>query len=316
MGMIDYQQSIFDLFEEQKLNWPLLRDNHKNLEYAKLKVFDFNGFKIKLQFNPERIVSSAAKVDKDSISKRKCFLCKKNRPMEQKEVLFNENYEFLCNPFPIFESHFTISEISHIPQEINDSFDSFLKISAALPKLVIFYNAPNCGASAPDHLHFQAGNTGFLPVESELESLKSLYGQQCSSNREIDIVAIDDGLRKFIVLESKRKDLLTEAFKRIHDYSQGELKKEPAMLNILAYYKDSWKILVFPREKHRPWQYFEKGNENILLSPASVDMGGTLITPLEKDFNKLSKDDIEDIFNQVCISAEKLQEYVKLFKFE
>ena len=163
-------------------------------------------------------------------------------------------------------------------------------------------------------MHFQAGNRGFMPIEHELDALKARYGKLLSENAGMRLYAVDDGLRRFHVAESASGEILEDyarhAFQGIRDLQDGE---EP-MINMLAYFEDGWQVLLFPRDKHRPWQYFEEGDRNILLSPASVDMGGTLITPLEKDFNKISREDIMDIFSQVSFSAgnfEALNLYVK-----
>jgi hypothetical protein len=307
------QEKAHHLFKDQLSSWPLLGANWEKLGEAQIKEFEFNGFSIRVQCNPKRIVSSAAKVDKVSIGKRPCFLCTEHRPPEEKNVWFGEHYEILCNPFPIFREHFTIAKSDHTPQIIEPEFISFLELSRALPDLALFYNAPNCGASAPDHMHFQAGNRGFMPIEEELPVLKEKYGKVLYEDHGIAVCAVDDGLRRFHVVESAFMEPLEQyaslAFQLIRDLRKGE---EP-MINMLSYYKDGWQVLLFPRDKHRPWQYFEEGEKNILLSPASVDMGGSLITPLEKDFLKISREDITDIFSQVSFSAanfEKLNNYI------
>jgi len=299
---MNLQEQADALFEDQKQSWPLLGANWKKLSAARLKQFDFEGFSIHVQNNPKRITSSAAKVDKVSIEKRACFLCQENRPPEEKNVWFGQEYEILCNPFPIFREHFTIAKAEHTPQVIESEFRSFLELSKALPELAVFYNAPNCGASAPDHMHFQAGNRGFMPIEKELESLKQKYGELLHGSDAASITAVNDGLRRFYVMESSSRKLLEEmgawAFGFLRELQPGE---EP-MINMLSYYCQGWQVLLFPCRKHRPWQYFEEGEQNILLSPASVDMGGTLIMPLEKDFEKITREDIVDIFSQVSFS--------------
>ncbi len=297
------QEKVDALFEDQKISWPLLGANWEKLEEARLKQFDFDGFTIQVQCNPKRIVSSAAKVDKASIEKRPCFLCADHRPPEEKNLWFGDDYEILCNPFPIFKEHFTIAKSDHTPQVIEAEFGSFLDLSRAMPNLALFYNAPNCGASAPDHMHFQAGNRGFMPIEEEIGTLKEKYGQVVREAPGITVTAVADGLRRFYVIESGSKEKLEElaaaAFSFISKLQQGE-----PMINMLSYYREGWQIMLFPRDKHRPWQYFEEGEKNILLSPASVDMGGALITPLEKDFKKITREDIKDIFSQITFSAE------------
>lgn len=307
------QEKAHKLFEDQLSSWPLLGANWDKLGEAQVKDFAFDGFSIRVQCNPRRIVSSAAKVDKGSIEKRPCFLCTEHRPPEEKNVWFGEHYEILCNPFPIFREHFTIARHAHTPQVIEPEFRSFLELSRALPDLALFYNAPNCGASAPDHMHFQAGNRGFMPMEEELPVLKKKYGKVLHEDPGLRIFAVDDGLRRFHVVESDSLESMEQyawhAFQLIRRLQMGE---EP-MINMLSYYTEGWQIMLFPRDKHRPWQYFEEGEKNILLSPASVDMGGTLITPLEKDFLKITREDIVDIFSQVSFSSEnftKLNNYI------
>jgi hypothetical protein len=307
------QEKANALFKNQLSSWPQLGANWEKLGEARIKEFDFDGFSIRVQYNPKRIVSSAAKVDRVSIEKRPCFLCTEHRPPEEKNVWFGKHYEILCNPFPIFRKHFTIAKADHTPQVIEPEFGAFLDLSRALPDLALFYNAPNCGASAPDHMHFQAGNRGFMPIEEEIASLKAKYGQVVQEDTDIVVTAVADGLRRFYVVESASKAKLEQfaagAFHMIRELQKGA---EP-MINMLSYYKEGWQVLLFPRDKHRSWQYFEEGEKNILLSPASVDMGGALITPLEKDFQKITREDIEDIFSQVTFSAVHFDRMIEYF---
>ncbi|MCK9205965.1 MAG: DUF4922 domain-containing protein [Salinivirgaceae bacterium] len=311
---MDYQKHTRLLFIQQKETWPLLAENSEGLKNVLLKTLSFGGFSFKVQYNAKRITSSAAKVDKETIAARPCFLCQANRPMEQSQVLFEGSYDILCNPFPIFQEHFTIAGLNHIPQEIGNSFGQYLDISKALHELVVFYNAPKCGASAPDHLHFQAGNLGFLPIESEYDNLRNRYGKELFNTPAISVVAIDDGLRRMVVLESDDKLSLESGFKPIYQFMKDLVSGEEPNLNILGWFSGQWRIIIFPRDKHRPWQYFAEGDENILLSPASVDLGGTLITPLEKDFHKISASDVADIMNQVCLPPETFEELCSFIK--
>lgn len=304
------QQQTNNLFTEQAQNWPLLKNNLEGLKGALLKTFEFDGYKINVQFNPKRITSSAAKVDKKSIDERNCFLCAAHRPQEQNQVSFSNKFEILCNPFPIFAKHYTIAHINHIPQEIRMSFPDFLEISKALPDLLTFYNAPNCGASAPDHLHFQAGNKGFIPIETDYQTLLVKYGKPLLTDNHTNVYSVNDGLRTFIAIESDNKNHIESIFQQIHHLLDKNNNAAP-MLNILSWYDTSWRILVMLRSKHRPWQYFETGSKNILLSPASVDMGGVLITPLEKDFLKITKSDITDIIKQVSMASPQFTDFTQ-----
>ena len=271
-------------------------------------------FPSSVQFNPKRITSSAAKVDKESIEKRPCFLCVANRPSEQVGVEFGMDYEILCNPYPIFRKHFTIAKTEHTPQVIDGEFSRFLDLSKALPEFAVFYNAPGCGASAPDHMHFQAGSRDFMPIRRELPTLVKMYGFPIIRSDELRVTAVNDGLRRFYLLESEDGEWLEGAFLRISGFMRDVSGGEEPMLNMLAYYDTGWKILVFPRGKHRPWQFFEEGEKNILISPASVDMGGTMITPLEKDFTRISREDIVDIYTQISFPEGQFNQLNQLLK--
>lgn len=320
----DYAEAAKILLKQQKKIWLQLSDGYKSLETVKTKAFQFEGFKIKVQFNPGRIISSSAKVDSKSIKERKCFLCSENLPAEQKGILYKNDYLILCNPFPIFPEHFTLSNVKHIPQQIADSFESLLSFSKDLSKYyVVFYNGPKCGASAPDHLHFQAGNKFFMPLDNEFHLIKNEYGKILIDNDELILTAINDKLRKFISIESSDKEKIKNSFKKIYTAAKtfSSIDEEP-MMNIISFYEEwekseeykageKWRVLIFLREKHRPSHYFAKGDDNILLSPAAVDLGGVCITPLEKDFNKITKENIFEIFNEIFISDEKFDKIIK-----
>ena len=316
--MSDFTEKAKKLLIDQKNDWPMARKNYLDLENVQVRIFDFDGFQVKVQFNPARIVSSSAKVDQQSIASRKCFLCKENRPVEQQKIIFG-NYEILVNPFPIFPEHFTIPSVTHVPQSISGKFDDLLNLAEKLHGFTIFYNGPKCGASAPDHFHFQAGEKGFLPIENEIETLKISKGRKIE-NICSDVWSVDDGLRRFLVLEGSEKEEIAAFFKFLYEMLESVEGKgeENVMLNILArFVQNRWQVLVFPRLMHRPWQYFEEGEKNILLSPASVDLGGVLITPLEKDFIKITKAGIANIFHQILWTEDKFNLLVeKLSHYE
>lgn len=292
------------LLAGQKKTWELLKNNYEQLSQVKVRTFTFHDFKIEIQFNPGRIISSSAKVDKRSIQERKCFLCIENLPEVQQKLAFGKDYLILCNPYPIFREHFTIPKLNHVPQEIKGNFEAMLDISKELDALTVFYNGPECGASAPDHFHFQAGNKFFMPVENEYETLKQKAGEAWFINETISVYGISDYLRKFISLESNNKSSLLKTFNLIYtELEKNAPSGHEPLLNILASFHDKrWRIILFPRSKHRPSQYFDKGSKNILISPAAVDMGGVFIFPQEKDFNKITKENIIDIFRQVSVS--------------
>ncbi len=173
------------LIRQQTNNWQLAANNYFALNKVETRTFDFGHFKILAQFNPERIRSSAAKTDDKSIAKRPCFLCIENLPPEQKGILFQNKYLILINPYPIFTEHLTISSLEHIPQQILPHFSDLLDLSKKLHGFTLFYNGPKCGASAPDHFHFQAGIKGIMPVEQEFSFLEKQFSRSSLSKRKI-----------------------------------------------------------------------------------------------------------------------------------
>jgi len=296
---------IKTFFQEQLTEWPLAKQNYEALNRVRVKDLDLGGSVVRVQFNPERMRSSAAKVDAKSIQERKCFLCPANLPAEQRGISFGSNYQILVNPFPIFPVHLTIPDMGHVDQLILGRFGDMLELAQVLDEFVLFYNGPKCGASAPDHFHFQAGNKGFLPLEKEVLTAK----------RDV-VIATDDLLcftlpeyhRNVIVIESAKRNVVENLFDRI--YAALEIKageKEP-MLNIVTWYeKDKWIACIFPREVHRPNCYYAEGDKNILLSPASVDLSGVCVLPQEKDFEKITADDIKTVYSEICVSHETMK---------
>ena len=172
------------LLEQQKGAWEMLRNGYDTLRTVRTRVFEFDGFQVKVQFNPGRLTSTVAKVDAASIKERKCFLCTENLPPAQRGIPSDGDYLVLCNPFPIFPEHFTISSVRHTPQLIRDSFGTLLNLTRDLgSRYTVLYNGPRCGASAPDHLHFQAGNRSYLPIDAEYQALKTDRRSSALRNR-------------------------------------------------------------------------------------------------------------------------------------
>jgi hypothetical protein len=301
-----YSEKIDVLFTDQFKEWELAKVNYELLAKVKTKKIDFDGYAISVQFNPERIRSSAAKVDAKSIEARPCFLCAKNRPAVQRGVDFEDGLTILINPFPIFNRHLTIPSQAHVDQRISPNFNSMLNLAKALPDYIIFYNGPQCGASAPDHFHFQAGNKGFLPVENDFEAGKKIRLLSTLSGTEI--WHWNGYGRGMVTLTGNDQERLGKVFSSFYEKFAGLQPDKPEpMLNILAgYYHNEWRIHLIPRKIHRPRQFFHEGANQILLSPASVDLGGIIITPREEDFYKISKNDIADIFGQVCLADEEM----------
>ena len=294
----DLSFQCLKLIEQQLNDWPMAANNYAALQFIEEKTFDFEDCRIKILFNPGRAVSSNAKVDKQSILERPCFLCSKNLPTEQKCLFLSEDFPVLLNPFPIFYPHLTIPHINHIPQQISSFFGEMLKMAKILSDYTIFYNGPRCGASAPDHLHFQAISKGIMPAESESFS----YTENIHRSEE-GYSLIKDELRTYFLIEGENEDVVESAFKTIYDKLPQEESEEP-MMNVLSAFTDNkFRTLVFPRKQHRPQQYFAENEKQIQISPGAVDMAGVLITSRKEDFDKLTKSDIKSIFKQVGMNV-------------
>ena len=314
----DYTSAADYLFNSQINRWELMKKNYDALNNIQSKSFWFEGFKLKVQFNPERIKSTSAKVDEVSVKNRKCFLCIENLLSEQKGIILFDEYILLCNPYPIFPQHFTVSSLKHKSQRISEALGEFLEVTKVLsPKYSLVYNGPACGASAPDHLHFQAGTKNFIPIENDIQQMKNDFGRIIKEDELITTAFIDDGLRKLIFIESKDKKNIKESFRVIYNSykKQSGTKPEP-MMNIISSYKAEfgWSVIIFLRNKHRPERFFKKDPEKMLISPAAIDLGGAVVTPREEDFLKTDKDNLQQIFNEVSLDIKKfstLEEKVK-----
>ncbi|MDR2586298.1 MAG: DUF4922 domain-containing protein [Prevotellaceae bacterium] len=268
---------VDEMFKRQVKTWPLAATNYTALAQVETKKLTINGFDFVVQFNPARITSTAAQIDTQTIQERRCFLCLHHLPPEQEVLPFTaqsgHQYSVLCNPYPIFPHHLTIPDVNHTDQRISGRIDDMLELADLLPDFVLLYNGPKSGASAPDHFHFQAGNKGFLPIQILIDSDRSTQGYPLS----------------FTHFQSENPGSIT----------CGIQDPEP-MLNLLCWKShNKYHLILFPRKLHRPSQYYATGDAHILLSPGTIDLGGVLITPLQKDFNKLSVEDVTDIFKQI-----------------
>ncbi len=308
----NYSKAISLLYDQQSQVWPLLKSGIESLSSAEFKKYFFDGYQIITQFNPGRINSTIANVSPEAVKKRECFLCTENLPKEQQGIIIKDKYSILCNPYPIFINHLTISSIIHLPQRIKKTFTDLLEISNDIPDYCFMYNGPESGASAPDHLHFQACKKESLPINIDYEGLKNEFGEEIINNG-VTIYAIDDGIRKIFALESDSSKSLVKIFDVIYSlYAPISKSHVEPMMNIISSYEQEtvWRVIIFFRKKHRPDAYFKEDDENILVSPATIDLGGVLVTPLEKDFKKIDKDIIRQIFREVSMGKEEF-EYLK-----
>lgn len=304
-------ETIQKFLTEQLADWETARNNYAALAGVQVRELNVCGVRYKVQFNPARIVSSGAKVDAKSIQERKCFLCPANLPAQQKGIPFGGHYQILVNPFPIFPRHLTIPDLNHTPQRIEGRLEDMMELARQLTDFTIFYNGPRCGASAPDHAHFQAGNRGFMPIEADW---KNQIAGRIADYGKATLYYLNDQPRTTLVIQSSDMALANHLFSLICRLLPEQPEGEP-MLNLLAMYDEGvWTLFVFPRAKHRPACYTAEGDARLLSSPASVDLGGVFITPVEADFHKISPAIMEQILSEVCLSASdfaKLRQDIK-----
>lgn len=292
------------LLRQQQTDWPQLIEGYEALRSVRVREVQCDGYRVFLQFNPRRIVSTGAKVDRRSVRERKCFLCVEHLPAEQKGVLYNGQFLVLCNPAPILDRHYTISNLRHIEQSLGPHVETMIALAKDLsPDFTLYYNGPRCGASAPDHIHFQAAPRGSIPIEqdSEAEQRRRLVG----TVESVSVFTLRNLGREVILLEGDNAADIRSALMSLLSAMQQELSvTDEPMVNIACVYLGTmWRMIIFPRRRHRPDAYFKEGNERILISPASIDMGGLVVTPIEKDFNTVDSEMIRTIFAEVSLKG-------------
>lgn len=316
----DYSSAADYFFKSQSKSWSLLKRNYDALKNIQTKSFWIDGVKLKIQFNPGRIISASAKVDESSIANRACFLCSENLPEEQKGILLRDDFVLLCNPYPIFPQHFTIALLDHRPQQISEYFGELLEISKLLsPNYTLIYNGPACGASAPDHLHFQAGTKQLMPIEDDIQQMKNDFGEIFQENEFITATFINDGLRRIIFIESFHQSRLEKSFRKIfREYEKLNFAKPEPMMNLLCSYDKEfgWNVIVFLRNKHRPECFYKNDPEKLLISPAAVDLGGLIVAPRQEDFIRSDKEIIQKIFNEVSLDQNTFSALAEKLKAE
>ena len=334
-------EEVEAFFQKELQEWPVAAERYKALENVQTVTLQLpsspgsrtgEGASLMAQWNPARIVSTGAAIDKKSISERPCFLCDNNRPKEQHKLMTEKHYQILVNPYPILPQHFTIPMRRHCPQSIYSSFATLRRMAWNMPRHIFFYNGPLCGASCPDHMHLQAGSRGIAPLERDWtmyeKGLKKLYpltGEQMATMEEAGNVGSRPGLYLlegyacpvFVIrsLPAESDSLLCQRVYKALPVKNDEI--EPR-LNILCWRQegtssrpDEIVTLIFPRSKHRPDCYYAEGAEQLLISPGALDMCGLFITPREQDFKALTPERAQAILQEVTLSEEELKPVIE-----
>ena len=304
--------SISRFFNRQMEKWADARHRFRDLKHVETHQLSDQ---LKVQWNPARIVSTGAKIDKKTLGDRPCFLCDKNRPKDQISKQIDERFLLLVNPFPILPVHFTIPARKHQPQSIYKNYGEMHRFLSLHSELMVFYNGPKCGASAPDHLHFQAGTSGILPLQANWQRLSRNLTDIISLNDDEKIALIHDFVVPAFVIISKSEDSDEALFQRLYKSMPVRGDETEPMMNIIAWRKgDEYISVVIPREKHRPEAYFAEGDAQMMVSPGALDMSGLIITPREEDFRKLTEESASAILQECGVSMDKMNSIITKLK--
>lgn len=284
--------AIEELFERQLRAWSQLAKGVEGLARATTRPVRIDWFDVFIRHIPHRMSSTTASVDRESIAKRPCFLCSENLPSEEEGLRFDENFTIYCNPFPIVEHHLTIAHREHGSQRIADKFGNMLDLAGALAGYFVVYNGPECGASAPDHMHFQAGSRALFPIEKDTARLTG--------------ATVPNYRRNVFLFRGKDRSALIDRMDRAIDLLAEVTGKRPEpMVNIAVFHnRGEWVVYLFPRGKHRP-QVFHTGE--LTVSPASIDLCGIFVVPLAPDFERITGDSIAAIFREVTLPDDQFQ---------
>lgn len=320
---------------DQLSRWPLACGNFRALKNVRTKDLVVGGLAVKAQFNPARIVSSAAKVDSKSLAARPCFLCADNRPAEQAAWPFEgrkgKKYSILVNPFPIFPDHLTIPLNSHSDQSIRNRYVDILDLARAYKGYTFFYNGPKCGASAPDHHHFQAAGNGRMPLESDMDSLfeQILAAKEEAPEHRAEAAGISDVMeymasvqdahlfhynrftRGIFALKAREAKSAAKLFYRLIDCAEIPEGEGEPRFNMMTWFRSGeFRTIVIFRDKHRPHHYFSDGPDHLTMSPGCADMGGLFIVPCPEDFEKIDSRLMEEVMDEVSCAPDKERDII------
>ena len=311
---------------DQLSRWPSACENFRALKDVRTRRMTVGGLEVTVQFNPARIRSTAADVGKEAVKSRKCFLCRENRPVEQIHLRFDgrksKKYDILVNPYPILAGHLVIASDRHVPQNIWKRYVDMLDLARTYSGCTVFYNGPECGASAPDHFHFQAALRGQMPLECdvdrELDKIRDMSaGETRGKDARQDVLeyltAVQDAeifhYRKFVrgvfVMRAATVKSAAKMFYRFLDCVPVRDDGGEPMFNLFSWYSaGEYRSVAVLRSAHRPGRYFADGPERIMISPGCADMAGVAVAPVEADFDRLTPEILGEIYSDVTLSEE------------
>ena len=302
---------LMRFFNRQLEKWDDARRRYQDLRNVKTRELSVGTSTMKVQWNPARIVSTGAKIDKQTLAERPCFLCEQNRPKEQVKKSIDGQYDLLVNPFPILPIHFTIPSVKHEPQLIRKSYGEIHKLLSEYPQMMVFYNGPKCGASAPDHAHFQGGTSGVLPLQMSWGRLSRDLKPVFSLNAEESISLIEEYPCPAFLIHSKSNYADEQMFIRLYEALPVPEGEPEPMLNIVSWrHEADFYSVIFPRQKHRPDCYYKEGDEQFIISPGALDMAGFIVTPRKEDFERITPEIALGILNEVSLQPDAIQQVI------
>jgi len=304
-------------FKRQLERWTDARQRFRDLSDVAVRELGLGNYFATVQYNPARIRSTAANIDQRSIAERPCFLCEKNRPAEQLVKAAGSRFEILVNPYPILPVHFTIAARKHQPQRILGNYGVFYKLLDEYPEMTIFYNGPESGASAPDHLHLQAGMGVALPLQTSWQRLSRELEVVVNEDENEGLYIVSDYFCPAFLIRTRRKESGERLFKRLYQALPLSPESPEPQMNIVGWRNgEDYLMVVFPRRQHRPACYYAEGGQQLLISPGALDMAGLVITPRKEDFDQLTSERLQEVYNEVSISAEEMEAVVSRIRTE
>jgi ATP adenylyltransferase/5',5'''-P-1,P-4-tetraphosphate phosphorylase II len=301
---------VHALLAQQQAVWPQLRAAVAGFVQVEYKTFRVKQSVVLAQHNPSRIVSTSARVDDATIKARPCFLCADNLPAAEQGIAFGAEHVVLCNPFPVLPKHLVIAARAHTPQAINGGFAALLDLTRELgAEFFTLYNGPRCGASAPDHLHFQAGARTLLPIWRELQTWRLRW---LSPRQTVASFALPGYRINLLGVRSvERQALLEWLAQALRALANVMETNEEPLLNLLATFEnDAWTVLLLPRQRHRPRCYDLASEAHLLISPAAIDLGGVVVVPQPEHFARLQARDLEQIFAEVALAEKRFADWL------
>ena len=304
------------LIDQQYDAWPLFQEGRDSFSRIETKRVQVGESEVVIQHNPRRSRSTGASVDKQAVEKRPCFLCAENLPAEEKGIAYGD-LVILCNPFPVLDQHLSIVHRQHIPQQIDGNVETLVSLAHDLgSSYFVLYNGPECGASAPDHLHFQACSRELLPVEEHLFEDEPVMSEDCgyceeTARNTFEMFTLGGCGRSIVVFRGGNSDEVAHwVYEVIGELAQQQDREEPLINIVCTYDPKMWTVYLFPRSKHRPASFFAQGEDRLVVSPGAIDMAGVVVVPEREHYEKIDGPRMASIFSEVSMNGEVVNDLI------